>query len=266
MVSPVPRAHVRIMPGAFPRARVARGFDELPTIVLAYVAPVGAIDFPAKVDLLIKDARDRQRRRRASVALIVVAAAVVALAILDPGAWRGGGAGTRGDGHLAKFNDQRISFTYPARWLAQNKGAGLSLESSFVVALSTEHLRSPCRYSGNSGECGADLMLSHLGRNGVFLAWTVGGLAVVTSPTLEGRPGKLIQVGGKAARISVEHSAGGGPSAGGGCQPETTLTVRVETVNHYQLLACTDGNDAQFESDVLAMLRSVSFSAAAGRG
>ena len=48
--------------------------------------------------------------------------------------------------------------------------------------------------------------------------------------------------------------------------PETTLTVRVETVNHYQLLACTDGNDAQFESDVLAMLRSVSFSAAAGRG
>src|SRR5581483_2441556 len=109
-------------------------------------------------------------------------------------------------------------------------------------------------------------MWSRLGRNGVFLAWTVGGLAVVTSPTLEGRPGKLIQVGGKAARISVEHSAGGGPSAGGGCQPETTLTVRVETVNHYQLLACTDGNDAQFESDVLAMLRSVSFSAAAGRG
>lgn len=231
------RAHFRV-----PLARV----------VLVSLVPVAAIDYPAKVDLLIKDARDHQRRRRALAVVVVVAVILLALVVTNSGGWRGwGAAGTGGSGSLARFSYQGISFSYPARWLAQNKGAGLSLEASFVVALSTEHLASSCRYSGNTGECGAHLMLSHLRRNGVFLAWTLGGLVIQTSPTLEGRPGKLIEVGGKAARIDVERFPASSSAAGGGCQPETTLSVTVETVNQYHLLACTNGNDGQFESDVV---------------
>ncbi len=249
------------MPGASEHAVL-----QLARIVLAFLVPVAAIDFPAKVDLVIKDARDHQRRRRGLVAAAAVSAAALSLFVTNPGGWRGGGTTGAGDGgHLARFAYQGISFSYPARWLPQNKGAALSLESHFVVALSTEHLRTSCRYSGNTGTCGADLMLRDLRRNGVFLAWTVGGIPIAMTPTLEGWPGKLIQVGGKAARIEVEHFAAAGASAGGGCQPEATLSVRVETINHYQLLACTNGNDARFESDVRAMLRSVSFSAAGGR-
>ena len=242
------RAQVRILPGAFSRA-----------IVLASLAPVAAISYPARADLLIKEARDRQRRRHTLLVVAVVVGAAVGMIVWGPSGWRSGGAAGTGSGeHLARFSYDGLSFSYPARWTPQNKGAGLSMEGSFVIALSPQHLRSSCRYSGNTGTCGANLMLNHLRPGGVFLAWSEGG-PVSTPSSVLAEPGTTVEVGGQAARLDIEHRA----SRGSACPPETTTSVTVATVNRYQLLACTRGNDARFESDVLAMLRSVAFSSPA---
>jgi hypothetical protein len=155
--------------------------------------------------------------------------------------------------------DFGISFSRPSAWKYERIDDYSIRALPIAAAVSTQPLRSPCRYRGNGMSCSPAFLLERLQRGGALAVWFMdsapappGGFQV---------PKGAVRVGGLYATITDHHGAG--PT--GECTPgsDAAVTAVVGDGKHQMplfLVACTDGGDfKRFKTRVLAMIRSASF-------
>ncbi len=205
-----------------------------------------------EVSPLVAEARDRQRRRRLAFAAALLGA--VALALVANG--RGSEPFGRGAA-TARFQDSRISFSYPAGWRLQFENAPMSMGVVVLAVLSNESLDALC---GGDGTPGCGLSPVPLPRGGVYVSWMQTG---PVAPGLADTFGIRTTIAGMPAKLKVDpHALGPNdcPVPSG-----TSGAVEVHFANRVVMTACANTSDfPRFEAQVLAMLRSTKLQVPAG--
>lgn len=182
-----------------------------------------------------------ERRPLLALGSVSVAAALAA----GCGGGSAGPTSTPAAPPVERFANAFLSFRHPAAWTAYPFTWSGELHFHPMLYVSTQPVRDPCRTSGQATTCGWPV--AQLRPGGVLLSVEDRG-----SPgwTLDGQPGKPLQVGGRAAKRRVDR-----PGACGAIGGEATVDVVVASPqpgNWTELLACLrgprlGGNERQVE-------------------
>lgn len=155
-------------------------------------------------------------------------------------------------GDTCKFEDNILSFDYPASW----HEATYDVVSSFsndLVYLSTAPLSDPCDRTSSGVAC-VRLAASSLGANGVLVTWTAWGWP---GWTFDPGKGSALSVGQRQATLMAQ-TPSDSCKVIGGVREIVVTTPRSVPDNWMQLDACLAGPDPSVAQDqVEAMLETV---------